>query len=131
MIKVDKAFNGILLIAPIIIGAYLSGAIAIAKGSAIPFTIFQITLISAFMLFVCKKMMDKSMQIEVYGIEYLLLMFLCLIFFSLIYSPEREQGIFYSIRIVVLFLMTYLIYNAIHTHKEIKVLAYVTIGIRS
>src|SRR5690554_3738052 len=125
MIKVEDAFNGILLIAPIIIGAYLSGAIAIAKGAVLPVTIFQIALILAFVFFAIKKMLDKNLQIEVFGIEYLLLLFLGLIFFSLIYSPERDQGIFYSIRIVVLVLMTYMIYNVIKTEKEIKILAYV------
>lgn len=127
MIRVEHAFSGTVLLAPVIIGALLSGIVYLAEGAAIPFTIFQIALIASIIFFACRQMMLKQLRFEVYGLEIYYLLFFALIFFSLIYSPEREEGLFQAVRMIVLFFMTYLFYNLIRDKKQIEIMAYMLI----
>ncbi|RNC83340.1 MAG: hypothetical protein ED557_11620 [Balneola sp.] len=120
--------NKIYIIIPIIIGAYMSGLVYLSEGSAIPLTIFQLALIAGFAVFVFYIFAVKNLEIQFYGLEKEYILFLSIIFFSLIYSPEREQGIFYVIRYMVLIGMTYLIYNCIETAKNLNAAIKVIIG---
>ncbi|MEX0609425.1 MAG: O-antigen ligase family protein [Balneolaceae bacterium] len=129
MIKAESSYNGVLLIAPIVVGAFLSGIVYLAEGAAIPLTIFQLALIAGFLLFFVKKLSLKEIDIEVYGLEIFYLLFLAIILFSLIYSPERAQGLFSVIRFSISLGLTYLIYNAINSEKELKIICAVIIGV--
>ena len=128
MIKVERFFNGILIVGPVIIGALLSGVFYLAKGSLIPLTIFQLALILSFGMFFFMRISTQNLSIEGYGLEKWYLLFMALIFFSIIYTPEKEQALFYAIRFVVLLLMTYLIYNSIYSYREIEILCFIVIG---
>lgn len=128
MLKVESTFNGVILIAPIVIGAFLSGIFYLAEGAAIPFTIFQIALILAFILFVLRQILLQKYTLEVYGLEVYYLLLFGIIFFSILYTPEREQALFLSFRMIILFLMTYLIYNVINTEKELRMIGYIIIA---
>lgn len=127
MTSADKIFGGVLLVAPVIFGAFLSGAFYLAEGAAVPLTIFQITLMFSFLLFFLKKLIQKDRSFQIYGLEISYLLFLTLIFFSLIYSPERSEGLFQTIRFMVLLAMTYLIYNAINSKEELRTITAVII----
>lgn len=129
MLSVNRTFNGLVIIAPIIIGAYLSGMVYIAEGASIPFTAFQLMLIVGVLTFVFKKIADRDISFSFYGLEIEYLIFLSIIYFSLIYSPEREEGLFNATRYLVLIGLTYLIYNAINSVKELRKICYVIIGI--
>lgn len=129
MISVKKAFNGVFIIAPIIIGAYLSGIFYLAEGASIPLTVFQIALVIFSVIFVLKKIATKDISFSLYGLEKEYFIFLTIIFFSLIYSVERQQGLFMVTRYIILIGLTYIIYNAIESYNELKILCYVIIGI--
>lgn len=129
MISISKTFNGIIIIVPVIIGAYLSGMVYLSEGSAIPLTVFQIALVVAFFFFCFKKIADRDLSFSFYGLEIEYLLFLSIIFLSLIYSPERAEGLFYVTRYIVLIGLTYIIYNSINTKKELRIVCYAIIGI--
>lgn len=129
MITLNRFINGPVIVAPIVIGASLSGIFYLAEGMAIPLTIFQLTLITGLLLFLFKKISTQDLKLELYGLEIEYILFLALIFFSLIYSPERSQGLFYAIRFIILLAMTYVIYNSVTSQKELKTICYVFIGI--
>ena len=129
MISINKTFNGLVIIVPIVIGAYLSGMVYLAEGASIPFTVFQITLILGILVFVFKKIADQDFSFSYYGLEIEYLVFLAIIFLSLIYSPEREEGLFNAIRYIVLIGLTYMIYNAVNSIKELRIICYTIIGI--
>ena len=110
------------ILVPIIFGGFLSGAFYLAEGGAIPFTIFQIALIIGLMLFFLSRMVIQNFEFHVYGLEKEYLLFLAVICLSIIYSPERGEAIFSTIRYVVLIVMTYLIYNSIRDEKEFRII---------
>ncbi len=124
-INTDIVKSGSIIL--IIIGAYLSGIIYLAEGGLIPLTLFQIALIIAISTFIYINLSAKNLTIYGYGLEKEYIAYFCLIFISLIYSPEREQGIFYAVRFFVLLGMTYLIYNSIESIKSFKAVIYVII----
>lgn len=129
MKPITQYLNGYLLVGPLILGAYASGLFYLLEGADIPLTLFQIFLILSVGLFFIKKIIDKNTEIDLLGIESRLLLFLLIISFSLIYSVEREQGLFYFARFFVLLLMTYIIYNSINKENEFKNIIYFIIAI--
>jgi len=124
MLSVSKTLNGAVIVIPIAVGAYLSGIVYLAEGNAIPFSVFQITLIVGMLLWGVKKIIEKDISFSFYGLEIQYLLYLSIIFFSLIYSPEREQGLFFAARYIVLIALTYLIYNCVSTIKEFRIICY-------
>jgi len=131
MTTVKNSYGYLLAILPMIIGAYFSGALYLAPNLPIPVTLFQLGLVFGFVFFVYSKLAARDIDIQFYGLEKEYVLFLCIIFISLVYSPEREQGLFYSIRFLVLILMTYLIYNCINKQKELSTVLMLIVGISS
>lgn len=129
MLKAERLFNGVLIAGPMIIGAFLSGALYLAEGAAIPLTIFQMALVYCFFGFVLKTMVTQDLGIHGYGLEKWYLAFMGIIFFSIIYSPEREQALFYAIRQIVLFGVTYLVFNLVDSRRQFKYICYGIIGV--
>lgn len=127
MISVNRTFSGLVIIIPTIIGAYLSGMVYLAEGAAIPLSAFQIALVIAVGIFIFRKIASKELSFYFYGLEMEYLVFLAIIFFSLIYSPERDEGLFDATRYIVLIGLTYLIYNSVNTLKELKIICYATV----
>lgn len=114
--------NSKLIVIPLIIGAYLSGSFYLAESFSIPLTIFQLTLLFGLFIFFIKKIFTSDTTFEIYGLEIQYLIFFALIFFSIIYGPERDSAIFYAIRMGVLLFMTYLIVNSINTVDQLKII---------
>ncbi len=129
MVSSDRTYSGLIIVVPIVIGAFLSGIVYLSEGSAIPLTLFQVALILGFLFFSLKKIANRDISLEVYGLEIEYVLFLTMICFSLIYSPERAEGMFSVIRYVTLLAMTYLIYNSISSKEEIYIICYVIIGV--
>lgn len=129
MIAIKKALNGIIIVVPIIAGAYLSGMVYLSEGSAIPFTAFQLALIFGCLLLLFKQVFQREFSFHFYGVEVEYLLYLTIIFFSLIYSPERAEGLFNVIRYMVLIVLTYVIYNSINTEKELRTICYSVVAI--
>jgi O-antigen ligase len=128
MLTIDRLFNGVVLVAPLLAGALLTGVIfAGEEGSPLPVTIFQFFLILSFFMMFFKKAIEGRFEINFYGIEGLYLLFLAVIFFSIIYTPDREEALLYAFRFMALLLMTYLIYNSVESVSQIKWIAYTVI----
>jgi hypothetical protein len=121
MLTIDRLFNGVVLVAPLLVGALLTGVIFAGEdGSPLPITVFQISLILSFSLLVLKKIVDGDFQIEVYGLEIYFLIFLALIFLSITYTPDREEALLISFRFIALLMMTYVVFNAINSPVQLK-----------
>ena len=111
----------ILLVA---VGSYFGYMFQIINGGPIAFTWFQIFLFIAFLLFLARKLVKQDFHIIITNLDIEFLLFFLLIFFSLIYSPNRGDGLFYAIRLLVLILMVYLILNSIDDVKQIRIIIY-------
>lgn len=127
MVK-KNTLSGVYFIAPVIIGAYLASTFSISENSALPFSLFQITLLGSFAAYLLFRLRSQNLSVDSYGFEKEYLYFFIIIFFSLIYSPERGQGIFYGLRFAVLIGLSYFIYNAINNIKELKILSFIIIA---
>ncbi len=119
MVSSVRTYSGLIIVVPIVIGAFLSGIVYLSEGSAIPLTLFQMALLGGFLLFVLNKIVNRDLELDLYGVELEYILLLALIFFSLIYSPNRDIGLFYTIRFITLLSMTYLIYNSVNTVSEL------------
>ena len=108
------------IIAPIIIGAYLSGLFYLAENLPVPLTAFQLVLALGCIIFLFKKLILRDLTFQIYGLEFVYLLLALFIMFSIVYTPEREEALFSSIRIAVLVFMSYIFVNTIHYEKDIK-----------
>lgn len=131
MLTIDRLFNGVVLVAPLAVGALLTGIIFVGDdgSSTLPISPFQIALVVSMLLFAAKKMIDGDVTIELYGLETLYVLFLALIFLSITYTPDREEALFFLFRFIALLLMTYVIYNSIETIEQLKKVCFVIVGI--
>ena len=128
---VYRRLHSLLFVAPLIMGAYASGLFYLAEQSVIPITLFQLALVVSIGGFFLLKFLSVDSTIELYGMEKWYALFLGLIFLSCIYTPERQQAVFYAVRFSVLLGMTYLVYNIIQQpeHLRIGVYAFIVSGV--
>ena len=126
-----RSIYSLLFVAPLIAGAYASGVFYLAEQSVIPITLFQLALVGLVGGFILLKFLSFDSSFELYGMEKWYALFLGLIFLSCIYTPERQQAVFYAIRFSVLLGMTYFIYNIIQEtqHLKIGVYAFIASGV--
>tara|TARA_B100000900_G_scaffold415971_1_gene448222 strand:+ start:2000 stop:3256 length:1257 start_codon:yes stop_codon:yes gene_type:complete len=126
-----RSIYSLLFVAPLIAGAYASGVFYLAEQSVIPITLFQLALVGLVGGFILLKFLSVDSSFELYGMEKWYALFLGLIFLSCIYTPERQQAVFYAIRFSVLLGMTYFIYNIIQEtqHLKIGVYAFIASGV--
>jgi len=126
-----RSIYSLLFVAPLIAGAYASGVFYLAEQSVIPITLFQLALVGLVGSFILLKFLSVDSSFELYGMEKWYALFLGLIFLSCIYTPERQQAVFYAIRFSVLLGMTYFIYNIIQEtqHLKIGVYAFIASGV--
>ncbi|MEQ8523965.1 O-antigen ligase family protein [Gracilimonas sp.] len=130
MLTIDRLFNGVVLVAPLLVGALLTGVIFVGEeGSTLPASPFQIMLGLTFLFFVAKKAIFGDWKIELYGLEGYYLVLLGIIFLSITYTPDREEALIYVVRLIVLLGMTYLIYNSVDSSKELIMISYLSIGV--
>ena len=116
-----RSIHSLLFVAPLIAGAYASGLFYLAEQSIIPITLFQLALVGLVGGFIFLKFLSVDSSFELYGMEKWYALFLGLIFLSCVYTPERQQAVFYAIRFSVLLGMTYFIYNIIQETEHLKI----------
>jgi len=123
-----RSIHSLLFVAPLIAGAYASGLFYLAEQSVIPITLFQLALVGLVGGFILLRFLSVDSSFQLYGMEKWYALFLGLIFLSCVYTPERQQAVFYAIRFSVLLGMTYFIYNIIQETAHLKIGVYAFIG---
>jgi len=106
------------------IGSYLGYLVQFFKDAPIPLSLFQIFLFLAFAIFLLNRVATGNFIFKTTGLEFEWLVFFLLIYFSLIYSPNRGDGLFYATRFLILILMIYLILNSIETKSQVLMVIY-------
>lgn len=131
MLTIDRLINGVVLVAPLVIGALLTGVIFVGDDgtSSLPISPFQMCLLLSVVLFMTKRIVEGNLAISLYGLEVLYVLFLSLIFLSIIYTPDREEAFFMVFRFMALLVMTYMIYNSISNYEQLKWISYCIIVI--
>lgn len=101
-------------------GSYLGSLLYLAEGSFLPVTLFQFFLFTALGLYLLHVLYFDSVDIKYTGYELPLLLFLALIFFSLIYSTDRESGLINALRFIFLLIYAGYVFNTIHSVKVVS-----------
>lgn len=113
------------------VGSYLGNLVYLIEDGAIPITIFQIALVLCFFCVAINRLITSNFETKYLGIELELLLFLALIFLSLIYSPNPESGMLYALRLLTLIFTAYLVVNLVEDQKQItgvlSILTFVTV----
>jgi O-antigen ligase len=104
------------------VGTYMGYIFEVFKGEAFPLNLFQLILIFSFLVFLLHRMITNNFQIRRINLELEFLIFFVLIYLSLIYSPNRGDGLFYATRFFVLILMMYLVLNTVESIGQIKII---------
>lgn len=130
MLTIDRLFNSVVLVAPLAIGALFTGVFLVGDdgSSLLPISIFQIALLFSLVGFLARKFIQGETTIELYGLEILYSLFVGLIFLSIIYTPDREEALFYVFRFIALILMTYIVYGSIHSFEQLKRICFIVVG---
>ncbi len=114
----------------LIIASYMGYIGSILFGDGLKISLFHVFLIIAFIVFIYRMMFLKKTKIYYAGIEGELILFLAIIFLSIIYSSDRAGGLFEAFRFLILALMLYLVINSQNNFKHIKKL-FITVVIVS
>lgn len=108
-----------LMIFFIAVGSYLSALVVVFEDFPLPVTLFQTFLLIGLGLYGFHKIYYNSFEIKLTGQELPVLCFLGLIFISLIYSPDRANGLFNVLRFIILLLFAGYVINSIHSFRVI------------
>ncbi len=108
----------LLLLVP---STYIGSLVELNRGGPIPFTLFQIFIIVGVIIFIIYYLNEGWVTLNAFDFTPYLLVFVALIFLSLIYTSNRFEGIFYTFRYLVLLFFAYLIINVIQEKREIYV----------
>ncbi|MEX1122450.1 MAG: O-antigen ligase family protein, partial [Balneolales bacterium] len=101
------------------VGSYLGNLVHLIEDGAVPVTIFQILLVMGFLFFVVHRLMASDLEIKLLGIELELMLFLALIFLSIVYTPNPESGMLNAIRFLILIATAYLVVNIVRSQNQI------------
>lgn len=101
-------------------GSYLGSLFYLAEGSVLPVSLFQFFLFSALGLYAFHILYYDSAEVRYTGYELPVLLFLALIFFSLIYSPDRQNGLINALRFVFLLIFVGYVINTVRSEKVVS-----------
>lgn len=110
-------------------GSYMGSLFYFAEDFFLPITLFQLFLMAALLLFVLNRLYTNSFSIDYTGYEIPVLAFLALIFLSLIYSPDRESGLFNVFRFMVLLLLVGYVLNTVYSIRIVSAVVVTLSGI--
>lgn len=109
-----------LLLFPIIIGIFFEAILEVIQGDALPFTLFQLILVISLAYFFLVKLAKKDLNLYVSHYTLPVLLFLAIIAFSLIYSSDRETGLFNLVRFTILIIFVGFTVNFIGRKRTIS-----------
>ena len=122
-----KSLQNPLLIIALMPGASLVGFWGqVFEGASIPFSIFQIFLLVGTISFILHRLLARNYNIVLTGFELEFLLIFTLISFSLIYTPNYDDAIFYFVRFQIQIFVVYLLVNSI---KSIVNIVYIFYGL--
>ncbi|MEX1014402.1 MAG: O-antigen ligase family protein [Candidatus Paceibacterota bacterium] len=111
--------NGVLFYL-IVASVYLEAILAVLSSESIPVTLFQIIFIVSFFIFVGYKLLNDDFEVYYNDYAFLLVIFIAIIFVSLIYSADRLNGFVNAIRFIVLVVFAGFLTNLIVEKSQIK-----------
>ncbi len=126
-----------LLIYPIAASIFLGSSLSLFEGNVIPLTPFQVTLVIGLLVFFASRLFRAETYVRYNGLFIPVVLFLAIISFSLIYSPDKLNGFLQLIRFIVLILFCHFTSivvkskNVIRTTLALVVVVSITLSIYS
>lgn len=103
----------------LIAGIYLGSILAVLNSENFPVTLFQVILVLSMVAFVWYKIANKNFEFFTNDYAFVLLIFLSIMFLSIIYSTDRVSGFINIIRFVVLIVFAGFLTNLIVERNQI------------
>jgi len=110
-------------------GSYMGSLFYFAEDFFLPVSLFQFFLFTGLTLYLLHLLYYQSFEIRYTGYELPVLLFLAFVFFSLIYSPDRETGLINGIRFLFLIIFTGYVFNVLSSSKYIVAIVSMLAGI--
>lgn len=111
--------KNVIILYLLIAGMYLGSILAVLNSENFPVTLFQIILVLSIAVFVWYKIANKNFELITNDYAFVLLIFLAIMFFSIIYSADRTSGFLNAFRFVVLLVFVGFLTNLIVERKQI------------
>lgn len=118
-----------IILFPISAGSFLGAIFHFFENLPLPGTLFQLFLIIGLSVYLLHSLYYQKFQIKFSGMELPVLIFLSIIFLSLIYSPGREEGLFNALRFLVLLVFAIYILNIISNHIQSLQVIYLLVAV--
>lgn len=118
-----KAIESPFLIVVLVALSSLLGAGAhLAQGGLVAYSFFQVSIFFAWIILFLNRVYSNNFNFIKSNLEFELLLFLSLVYFSIIYSPNRFDAIFQSIRMLALISLIYLFLNTVLSQGKIHII---------
>lgn len=109
----------------LLVSAWLGGIIHFSESEQFPITLFQVIFPLAFIGLLFQKLAHLDFEIKLTGVEYWVLGFTGLMFFTLMYSQDHERGLILAVRFLLLVLFILYLVNQIESLKQLNLLIWV------
>jgi len=110
-----------LLFVPAVLGIYFGTIGNIIQEGSVPFSLFQVFFLLGLLLFVLKSIYSHDFIWQRTNLEMEFLLFFGLVFFSLLYSPNYDDGLFYAIRSLLQIIFLFLLFNTLKELNHVKI----------
>ncbi|MCH8556542.1 MAG: O-antigen ligase family protein [Balneolia bacterium] len=113
----------------LVVGTFLGNVIHLAEGGVVPLTLFQLALFVAVGSIILRRIVEQDFNFRYMGIEIEVVLFLSLIYLSLLWAPDPMGGFVDSTRLVISFFFIYIVFNELKRQEEMITLFVVTIAV--
>ncbi|AXI99734.1 O-antigen ligase [Cyclonatronum proteinivorum] len=109
-----------LWVALIAVGSFLGNIMHLLPEGVIPLTLFQLFLFTAVFSILLRRLIERDFNFRMMGFEAEIILFLGLIFLSLIWAPDAPDGFRDGVRVLISIFFLYLVFNEVKRTHEIK-----------
>ncbi|MCC5934968.1 MAG: O-antigen ligase family protein [Balneolales bacterium] len=102
------------------VASFLGNIMHLVPEGVIPLTLFQLFLFAAVFSILIRRLIEKDFTFRLMGFEAEIILFLGLIFLSLIWAPDAPDGFRDGVRVLISIFFIYLVFNEVKRTNEIK-----------
>lgn len=112
-----KPWLWVMLIA---VGTLLGNIMHLIPDGAVPVTLFQLFLAAAVVSIFFRRLIERDFQFRMMGFEAEIILFLSLIYLSLIWTPNAPGGFMEGLRVTISIFFVYIVFNEVKRISEMK-----------
>lgn len=111
--------KNVIILYSLIAGIYLGSILAVLNSDSFPITLFQVVLVLSIVIFAWYKIINKDFDFYTNDYAFVLLIFLSIMFLSILYSSDRVSGVLNATRFAVLIVFVGFLTNLVIERDQI------------